>query len=66
MAANAAFSGKDAQALRNDPALTDMGRWSDTWPVRRLTAELPRADAAPVATRAPLAPTKAPVTRRKR
>jgi acetyl esterase/lipase len=66
MAANAAFSGKDAQALRNDPALTDMGRWSDTWPVRRLTAELPRADAAPVAARAPLAPTKAPVTRRKR
>jgi dienelactone hydrolase len=65
MAANAAFSGKDAQALRNDPALTDMGRWSDTWPVKRLTAELPRAD-APTAARGPIAPTKAPVTRQRR
>ena len=65
MAANAAFSGKDALALRNDATLTDMGRWSDTWPVRRLTADLPRLD-APVSSRSPIAPTKLPVTRRKR
>lgn len=66
LAANAAFAGKDAQALRNDPALTDMGRWSDTWPVKRLTAELPRAGDAPASARTPLAPTKAPVTRQRR
>jgi len=65
MAAKAAFSGKDAQALRNDPSLTDMGRWSDTWPMKRLTAEFPRAE-APTAARGPLAPTKAPVTRHRR
>jgi dienelactone hydrolase len=66
MAANAAFSGKDAQALHNDPALSDMGRWSDTWPVKRLSAELPRADAPMSSARAPLAPTKVPVTRKRR
>jgi dienelactone hydrolase len=46
LAASAAFAGKDGQALRNDPALTDMGRWSDGWPVKRLVAEAPRPDAA--------------------
>jgi hypothetical protein len=45
MAAAAAFAGRDAQALRNDPALTDMGRWSDGWPVKRLgAADPPKAE----------------------
>jgi hypothetical protein len=43
-----------------------MQRWSDTWPIRRLHAETPKAvDAtatAPVARAAP-APSKMPVTR---
>ena len=47
LAAAAAFAGKDAQALRSDPALTEMGRWGDGWPVKRLVAEPPRLDAAP-------------------
>jgi hypothetical protein len=38
LAAAAAFGGRDAQALRNDPNFTDMGRWSDGWPVKRLSA----------------------------
>jgi pimeloyl-ACP methyl ester carboxylesterase len=67
MAANAAFAGKDGQALRNDAAFTDMGRWSDGWPVKRLSAETPRpADAQPAPGRGPLAPTKAPVPSRRR
>lgn len=66
MSLAAALSGKDAQALRNDPALTDMGRWSDGWPVKRLGAlEPPRAeaDAAPTAKPTP-PPTKVPVPRK--
>jgi dienelactone hydrolase len=46
LTAGAAFAGKDGQALRNDPALTDMGRWSDGWPVKRLVAEAPRPESA--------------------
>jgi hypothetical protein len=46
LTAAAAFAGKDGQALRNDPALTDMGRWSDGWPVKRLVAEAPRPESA--------------------
>jgi hypothetical protein len=46
LAAAAAFAGRDAQALRNDPNLTDMGRWSDGWPVKRLSATDPRPEAA--------------------
>jgi acetyl esterase/lipase len=46
LAAAAAFAGKDGQALRNDPAFTDMGRWSDGWPVKRLVAEAPRPENA--------------------
>lgn len=44
LAAAAGFSGKDAQALRNDPALSDMGRWSDGWPVKRLVVEIPKVE----------------------
>lgn len=42
MAAEAAFSGKDAAALARDPKFIDMGAWSDGWPVRRLSAQMPR------------------------
>jgi acetyl esterase/lipase len=45
-AAAAAFAGRDALTLRNDPAFTDTGRWSDGWPVRRLAVETPRPEAA--------------------
>jgi dienelactone hydrolase len=46
LAAAGAFAGKDAQALRTDPAFTDMGTWTDGWPVKRLVTEAPRAEAA--------------------
>ncbi|NIX76551.1 chlorophyllase/cutinase-like alpha/beta fold protein [Microvirga terricola] len=42
MAADAAFSGKDAAFLRRDPKFIDMGTWSDGWPVRRLSADMPK------------------------
>ncbi len=44
LALDAALSGKDAAFLRADPRLVDMGTWSDGWPVRRLTAEIPKAE----------------------
>jgi acetyl esterase/lipase len=62
MAAEAAFAGGTAEALRDMPDFVDMGRWSDGWPVRRLGAELPRLDApAPQA-----APAQAPPGPRRR
>jgi hypothetical protein len=61
MAAAAAFSGKDAQTLRNDPNFTDMSRWSDGWPVKRLSAIDPPPAAAPAKAAPPS--TKAPVSR---
>jgi hypothetical protein len=45
MALEAAFSGKDAASLRADPRFTDMETWSDGWPVRRLSAEMPKVEA---------------------
>ena len=42
MAATAAFAGQDGVALRTNAAFTDMGRWSDGWPVKRLAAETPK------------------------
>jgi dienelactone hydrolase len=66
MAANAAFSGKDAQALRDEAALVDMGRWSDGWPVKRLAAEVPRTDPAPAVVRRSSAPSMMPVPSKKR
>ncbi len=56
-----AFSDGDGMALRRVPALFEMGRWSDGWPVRRITAdnlrpeppEAARSQAAPAATAAP-------------
>jgi dienelactone hydrolase len=44
MAADAAFAGKDAAFLRRDPKFVDMGSWSDGWPVRRLSADMPKVE----------------------
>jgi hypothetical protein len=44
IAAEAAFAGKDAAALARDPKFIDMGTWSDGWPVRRLSAQVPKAE----------------------
>ena len=62
MALAAAFSGKDATALRDNPAFVDMGRWSDGWPVKRLFAETPKTEPTkPTVTRKMSAPTLMPV-----
>ena len=45
LAAAAAFAGRDALSLRNDARFSDMQRWSDGWPVKRLTVEIPKAAA---------------------
>ncbi|MBZ6075437.1 alpha/beta hydrolase [Microvirga sp. WGZ8] len=45
MAADAAFAGRDAVVLARDPKFIDMGTWSDGWPVRRLSAQLPKSQA---------------------
>ena len=65
MAAAAAFAGRDAQALRNDPNLTDMGRWSDGWPVKRLSAADPPKAEAPAPPKAEPEPAKAPAARKR-
>jgi dienelactone hydrolase len=44
MAAEAAFAGKDATTLRSDPKFVDMGTWSNGWPMRRLSAEMPKVE----------------------
>ncbi|MGY2050819.1 alpha/beta hydrolase [Methylobacterium sp. JK268] len=57
MAAAAAFAGQDAASLKANPRFTDMERWSDGWPVRRLAAETPRPPAErPAATAATTKP----------
>lgn len=61
LAAAAAFGG-DATTLKANPRLSDMERWSDGWPVKRLVVETPRA--APAAAHAP-APTPAAATQPK-
>lgn len=60
MAVDAAFAGGDMAALRANPAFVDMLRWSDGWPVRRLLAETPKAEAVPTT---PTAQPAAPVAR---
>ena len=60
LAASAAFSGADAIGLKNNPRFSDMERWNDGWPVKRLAVETPRASpphtpAAPAASPAPAA-----------
>lgn len=58
LAAATAFAGSDATALKSNPRLADMERWSDGWPVKRLAVETPRpAPAAPAKPPAPAKPT---------
>lgn len=45
LAAASAFSGTDATALKGNPRFSDMERWADGWPVKRLVVETPRAPA---------------------
>lgn len=45
MAAAAAFTAKDAASLKANPAFSDMQRWSDGWPVKRLGVEVPKPHA---------------------
>ncbi|WP_232631344.1 alpha/beta hydrolase [Methylobacterium sp. Leaf118] len=45
LAAAAAFTGKDGASLKANPAFSDMQRWSDGWPVKRLGVEVPKAAA---------------------
>ncbi|CAA9318935.1 MAG: FIG00801137: hypothetical protein [uncultured Microvirga sp.] len=66
MAAAAAFAGRDAQALHNDAAFTDMGRWSDGWPVKRLGVEALRAETTASTPRREVSPAMMPVPGKKR
>jgi dienelactone hydrolase len=65
LAASAAFSGADAASLKNNPRFSDMERWNDGWPVKRLAVETPRPGALhpPAAAAAP-APRNAAAPRR--
>ena len=47
LAAAAAFAGTDAVALKANPRLADMERWSDGWPVKRLAVEIPKPAKSP-------------------
>ncbi|MDG2571098.1 hypothetical protein P7L87_26450, partial [Vibrio parahaemolyticus] len=42
LASDAAFSGKEASVLLRDPKFVDMSTWSDGWPVKRLSAQVPK------------------------
>lgn len=72
--ATTSLAGGDLAGLRTDTAFLDMGRWTDGWPVRRLSAESPKsADAASTTAsaprsvaQAPAIQSKQPVTRRRR
>jgi dienelactone hydrolase len=44
IASEAAFAGKDATALMRDPKFVDMSTWSDGWPVKRLSAQMPKGE----------------------
>lgn len=54
LAAASAFSGADATSLKSNPRFSDMERWADGWPVKRLAVETPKAAPAggPAATAA--------------
>lgn len=56
IAAAAAFAGSDANAMKNNPRLADMERWSDGWPVKRLSVETPRLVAPAAQAATPAAP----------
>lgn len=47
LAATAAFSGADATGLKGNPRTSDMERWADGWPVKRLVLETPKIGPAP-------------------
>ncbi|MGU3359226.1 alpha/beta hydrolase [Methylobacterium sp. M6A4_1b] len=53
LAAAAAFLGADANSLKGNPRFSDMERWADGWPVKRLVVESVRPPAAQQATPAP-------------
>lgn len=59
LAAAAAFAGNDGPSLKANPRFSDMERWGDGWPVKRLVVEIPRA-AAPTPPPAAAAPAPAP------
>ncbi|CAM2973211.1 chlorophyllase/cutinase-like alpha/beta fold protein [Methylobacterium mesophilicum] len=58
IAAAAAFAGSDANAMKNNPRLADMERWSDGWPVKRLSVETPRLVAPAAQAATPAAPSR--------
>lgn len=60
LAAAAAFGG-DPTSLKANPRFSDMERWSDGWPVKRLAVETPR----PARVAAPVAPAPASVAQPK-
>ncbi|MFH6782476.1 MULTISPECIES: alpha/beta hydrolase [Methylobacterium] len=60
LAAAAAFSGQTATSLKSNPRFIDMERWSDGWPVRRLSVETPRPPAPAKPAAANAAPPAAP------
>ncbi|GJE60337.1 poly(ethylene terephthalate) hydrolase family protein [Methylobacterium trifolii] len=67
LAAAAAFSGADATSLKANPRFSDMERWNDGWPVKRLAVETPRPPAAKPAAQSaapPHPPAGAPIRRR--
>lgn len=65
LAAAAAFAGNDVTALKSNPRLSDMERWADGWPVKRLGLETPRPGATPKpAANAEPAPAAKPAGRR--
>lgn len=69
LAAASAFSGADATGLKSNPRFSDMERWADGWPVKRLAVEsVKAAPASPAATAAttpkPAAKGPVPVPRR--
>lgn len=55
LAAAAAFSGGDGPSLKGNPRFSDMERWGDGWPVKRLVVEISRVS-APVPPPTPAAP----------
>ncbi|MDR7036734.1 acetyl esterase/lipase [Methylobacterium sp. BE186] len=61
LAAAAAFAGSDASGLKSNARFSDMERWTDGWPVKRLAVETPRATPAPAPT--PAASGAAPAAR---
>lgn len=66
LAATAAFAGQDATGLKANPRFSDMERWGDGWPVKRLAVETPKASATPASQATPPAspPARAPAARR--